>query len=188
MDDKDELILAAASHIQSLCGAYPEEISQNEDRSYAFTVKTHKTALDVFPYDDEEPRYCMVNTEINGDEKGWYEETLLFQKKPNSTEDGYLIEGIYGRNIEYRDEPDAEFVGTYRRVGTHDDWGLILSKMVQLHDERTAEKLLSFVENEVRILGDLTARLGTTPAGVELKKRYREMVQGSLRRHMGMPS
>ena len=185
MTDKEERELAAAAQIQELSGQYPDEISECEDGSFDFSLKISKTALDVFPYDDDEPYYCLVNTEINGDEKGWYEETMLYRRRPTDETDGYLIEGLYGRNIEYRDEPDAEFVGNYRRVDQAASWEEAFATVNRLHDERTTEKLLSFVENEIRILGQLTCRLGDTERGKALRSRYRTMMQDSLRRHMG---
>lgn len=187
MTEKDERILAAADHIQRLCGEYPESIEQQEDGPFIFTVKIRKTALEVFPYEeDEEPHYCMVNTEINGDEKGWYEETLLFHSRPRDGQEGFLIEGLYGRNIEYRDEPDAEFTGTYRLVKEDDHWDELYGITQVMHDERTAEQLLSFVHNEIRLLGELASKVGGTPTGAVLKQRYRDMMQDSLRRYMGV--
>ena len=44
----------------------------------------------------------------------------------------------------------------------------------------------SFVENEVRLLGELVSRIGATPTGSTLKQRYREMMQKSMRRYMGV--
>jgi len=187
MTDKEERVLAAAGNIQNLCGEYPEVIEERDDGTFSFHLKVRKTALNVFPYrEEEEPHYCIVNTEINGDEKGWYEETLLFYSQPRDGQDGFLIEGLYGRNIEYRGEPDAEFTGTYRPVGNDDAWEELYRIAQLMHDERTAKHLLSFVENEVRLLGELVSRIGATPTGSTLKQRYREMMQKSMRRYMGV--
>ena len=186
MNQKENLILEASTEIQRLSQCYPNAIEETEkDRVFSFEIKTNQTALSVFPYDDEEPQYCLVNTEIGDNEKGWYEETLFFQKAPTAEESGFLIEGLYGRNIEYYGEPDAEFFGTYRKVQIGEDWATLLKEAAQRHDERTAQKLLYFVRNELRCLGEITHRIGSTESGMELIKQYRETMQDSMRRHLG---
>lgn len=185
MTDKENKILEISERIRDLSGSYPDDIEEKEDGLLHFEIKIAKTALDVFPCDEEEPWYTLVNTEINGEEKGWYEETLLFARRPYDGNPGYLIEGLYGRYIEYTHEPDAEFFGTYRQVMPAEDWDSLLEEAKSRYEERTAEKLLNYVENELRHLGELTARLSHKGSGAALRARYRDMMQYSLRRHLG---
>ena len=185
MTDKETMILGISERIRDLSGSYPDEIEEKEDGLLHFEIKIAKTALDVFPHDEEEPWYTLVNTEINGEEKGWYEETLLFAHRPNHETPGYLIEGLYGRYIEYTHKPDAVFFGTYREVKPEENWDTLLEEARARYEERTAEKLLNYVENEMRCLSELTARLSSQGSGAALRERYRNMMQYSLRRHLG---
>lgn len=185
MTDKETMILGISERIRDLSGSYPDEIEEKEGGLLHFEIKIAKTALDVFPHDEEEPWYTLVNTEINGEEKGWYEETLLFARRPEHETPGYLIEGLYGRYIEYTHKPDAVFFGTYREVKPDENWDTLLEEARARYEERTAEKLLNYVENEMRYLSELTARLSTQGSGAALRERYRNMMQYSLRRHLG---
>jgi len=182
--DKDEALGTVVDAIAMLSGSSPLEVTPRDDGAYDFRIETTRTALDVFPHEEEEPLWLAVNTEINGDEKGWYEEALLFKQQPTADDDGYLIEGIYGRNIEYRHHPEGEFEGTFHPVRQEDDWKSLEADAQMRYDVRAADRFLDSIEMEFRMLSKLTSGMTADGEGSETRARYRALLQDALRLHL----
>jgi hypothetical protein len=183
--DKDDALDAVIGAIAMLSGSTPLEVTPRGDGAYDFRIETNRMALDVFPHEDEEPMWLLVKTEINGDEKGWYEEAMLFSQQPTADRDGYLIEGIYGREIEYRLHPKGEFEGTFHPVREEDDWERAEAQTQMRYDVRTSESLLDSIEMEFRMLSKLTSGMTADGEGGRTRARYRALLQDCLRLHLG---
>ena len=151
----------------------------------SFEMKTNQTALDVFPYDDDEPYYTMVNCEIDGDERGCYSEVLLFQKKPAGRDPGHLIEGLYRRPIQYRDEPDAEFYGTIQIVSEEEDWSALQKAAEERYNRRVAREHINFIGTDLKNLGRIMPDLGTGKEAEALRTEFRTLIADTMRQTIG---
>lgn len=172
------------SYIETLTGNKPVELSK-ENNLVSFEMKTSQTALSVFPYDDDgEPYYTIVSTEIDGDERGIYSEVLLFYHAPDKDGPGHLIEGIYTRPIEYKNEPDAEFTGTILLVDDPDAWSTAFKQAEERYHRRASRETLHFIRNEMINLGRMLPLMGEGEDAQKIREDFREMIGQSLRKAM----
>lgn len=173
-----------ASYILKVTGKTATDIEITADIA-AFEMKTNQTALDVFPYDDDEPYYTMVNCEIDGDERGYYSEVLLFRKKPEGDEPGHLIEGLYHRPIQYRYEPDAEFYGTIQIIANADQWDALQKKAEERYHRRVAREHINFIGTDLKNLGSIMPDLGNDEEAEALRTEFRALIADTMRKTIG---
>ena len=175
---------SARDLINQISGSTPDEMTI-KDNGFDFEIKTNRTGYSVFTHDGNyDPDYVIVNTEIDGDGKGRYQETLLYRQRPIDGKTGWIIEGIYDSPIEYYDKPEAEFHGYCRVFASLEDWEAATEDMEQRFRLRTCNNLMDFMQNEIRVVSQMINCLGNSEKSRKTHDRFQAMMAETVRTFM----
>lgn len=165
-------------------GATKIELNHETGDHALVTFETNRTALDIVQHNDE-PQYTLVYHDQDED-RGIYAETLFFSLPPTAAQNGYLVEGLYRRPIEYKGEPEATFEGTIAAIDDPASWDDALTEAMRRYDRRTLAEHLAFVRYDLLNMGRLRSRLAGDPQSASLIAEFDGLMRDALRTAAGM--